>query len=89
MSRSLQKGGKPERVFSLKLSEDMAERIARRPLRGEILPDEQVEILTDWLNGMTVTDLAKRHGRGKATLIRFISEARTEARALVRRKRGG
>ena len=66
------------------LSLAMAERISQRPEHtSPVTPAEELEILTDWLDGLSRQKVSEKHHRGLDMVRKIIRKYQEEAREVL------
>ena len=79
-----------ERGHAMNLSLAMAKRIESRPTyRSAISPDQELDILTDWLSGDSQDKVAQKHKRGLDAVRKIIRKYQTAARLVLEVDRTG
>ena len=70
------------------MTPELAERVlSRRPKDKPGLSDAQtLEVLMDWLEGMTWPEIMAKHKAAKSSVARVIHQAKKQARAVLERK---
>ena len=74
----------------MNLSLAMAKRIQSRPVyRSAISPDQELDILTDWLDGMSQDKVSQKHKRGLDAVRKIIRKYQTAAALALQVDRTG
>ena len=75
-------GGEFSKKLSIRITPDMAERVALR--QTAFTPSKQNAIIVDWVGGMGIKELAAKHKIAGGRITAFLREVKAESDRVLR-----